>query len=438
MKLNKLASILFLTLFAAASIALGQSTILTDPVGFVSGTCPTGSDTYIAAPLTRAPEFVGTVASVSGTTITVSGSAVLTTNQFVYTSGTQPNHYYVLIGPNPVALAGTVSTTQGSKTITGTGTAFSTAVHVGDVLILNGISYYKVTGVTSDTSLTVLAAASTTASGITAGVSAAGTNPKEGCYYQIVSNTPTSLTVTLPLVGDSITSLSAGTQVSVIPFWTLGTLFPSTSSGTAFTATTALRSIKTQILLPDYNSVGINKAAASIYFFYSGNWRYTQDPNELTTVYDDTVLIPGGYFIVRNPAGTASSVFTVQGNVTNKQVTLPLYTETNVQQDNPIAVLRPVDTPLNQMGLIESGAFVPTTALRTIKDQLLVYSGTTTGINRAADKVYFYYNNDWRLTTDTTGSHGSDLIPVGNGFIIRKATTTSGSTTLWMNTPTFN
>src|SRR5205085_14783 len=56
------------------------------------------SDTLINPPFTRPSEYIGAIATASGNTITVSGTP-WTANQFVYLQGSQPKHYYALIGP---------------------------------------------------------------------------------------------------------------------------------------------------------------------------------------------------------------------------------------------------------------------------------------------------------------------------------------------------
>ena len=53
-----------------------------------------------------------------------------------------------------LALTGTVSTTNTSATVTGSGTVFPTEVQVGDVIRVNS-TYAKVTGITSNTVLTI-------------------------------------------------------------------------------------------------------------------------------------------------------------------------------------------------------------------------------------------------------------------------------------------
>ncbi len=83
-------------LFASWSVA---QTVVTDPVGFTTSSCLSNSDTVLSLPFTRPQTFVGAVSSVAGSIITVTGSPGWTTNQFVYVQGSQPNHYYALIGP---------------------------------------------------------------------------------------------------------------------------------------------------------------------------------------------------------------------------------------------------------------------------------------------------------------------------------------------------
>ena len=53
-----------------------------------------------------------------------------------------------------LALTGTVSTTNTSATVTGSSTVFPTEVQVGDVIKINS-TYAKVTGITSNTVLTI-------------------------------------------------------------------------------------------------------------------------------------------------------------------------------------------------------------------------------------------------------------------------------------------
>jgi len=97
--------LLFLTAVLAISLhissfAEAQVSVASEPVGFTTTSCLGNSDTLVSLSFTRTPEFIGAILSVSGNpanTITVTGTP-WTPNQFVYVAGSQPKHYYVLIG----------------------------------------------------------------------------------------------------------------------------------------------------------------------------------------------------------------------------------------------------------------------------------------------------------------------------------------------------
>ena len=405
----------------------------------------------MSIPLSQPPSYVGPVTSASGSTISFSASSpAWTGSQWTYqwtyansgnVSGTT---YYALIGPNPVALQGTVTTSSNSNVITGVGTLFQTGttpVNAGDTLIVNGYSVFTVTGVSSDTSLTVSAPANTgtnaTISGLSASVSSASTNPNEGRIYTILASDSNS--ITLNLNGDTIASVGAGTQIQIIPYWTLGTLFPATAAGTAFTSSTStkLAYLQTQVLIPDYTAAGINLAAPYFYYFSSANNRWQQ--YGVTGNANDVILQPNGYVIVRNPASTPASTVTIQGNVPMTRTAVVLNNLTTGPQDNFAGIARPVDVTLNNLGLISSGVFQSSTSskLAYIQDELLVFDNTTPVIFKAAGKFYYYMNGVWRLYGDSA-DHGSDVIPAGTGFLIRKAKSNTGVTQFWQHTPTYN
>ena len=75
-----------------------QTTVTTDPVGFTTTSCVGNSDTYLGIPFTRPPEFTGTVQSANANTLTINGTPGWAVNQFVYAAGTQPKHYYIVVG----------------------------------------------------------------------------------------------------------------------------------------------------------------------------------------------------------------------------------------------------------------------------------------------------------------------------------------------------
>jgi uncharacterized protein (TIGR02597 family) len=93
------------------------------PTGSLTITLLTNSDTYVSIPFTRAPEFCGTVQSVSNNAITVQGSPGWTNGQ--WSTPTTPNQYF----PYYAVL------TSGSKE----GVLGTITNHSADTLILVGV-----------------------------------------------------------------------------------------------------------------------------------------------------------------------------------------------------------------------------------------------------------------------------------------------------------
>jgi uncharacterized protein (TIGR02597 family) len=258
----------------------------------------------------------------------------------------------------------------------------------------------------------------------------ASSNPNEGRFYTITSNTTNTLTVNLN--GDSISGVQSTTQALVIPYVTVGFLFPSSDVNVSFIPSPNAISRQTQLFLPNYSGSGINLASSVTYFYSGTTWHTTADTGGDHT---DDILIPDGYFTQRNP-GTATNLTSIGAVLTKKQ-TIPLLTSASHKSDNFVSMTRPIDVSLNNSGLIASGAFAssPNAIART--DELFVYNNAAIGINKASSATYFYSGGLWHTTADTSGDHGNDLIPAGTGFIIRKGTTGAGATQFWTNAPTY-
>lgn len=92
----------FLAAAAACGLASAAETAYTTPVGYVNvgdttigePACKANTDVFLSIPLLKAADYAGTVASISGDTITLSGTPGFTGGQFA--SPTDP--YYAVIG----------------------------------------------------------------------------------------------------------------------------------------------------------------------------------------------------------------------------------------------------------------------------------------------------------------------------------------------------
>jgi uncharacterized protein (TIGR02597 family) len=434
----------FLSALAASVLLLGTpsfaQSVVSDPLGYSTITCLGNSDTIVSVPFTRPVAFAGAVSAISGSQVTISNAAFAASGSaagFTYVASTQPNTYYLFIGPLPLPLNGTVSVTNGSATVTGTGTTFTTTLVVGDILTINGTNY-PISAIASNTSLTLSRNfTDTTANGtVISGLSALyDHSPKEGNFYTITGNDATSVTVNLN--GDSLSNVVVGTMVKIIPYWTLGTLFP---GGQGVLTSPSIGSQPTQILLPDSLSQGIDLIPNQTFYYFNGAWRKVG--SGLGTIsWNDQILYPDLYFVVRNNTSVGTT-FSPAGSVVTGKLAIQLATSNqgSLQQDNFVTFQRPVPVSLNNSGLIASKAILPSPGpfVGVLTDQVLVFADSATPvIDRVPTATYYYYNSAWRkVGSGPAIDVGADLIPAAAGVIIRKGNGT-GNTVTWSNLPNY-
>ncbi|MBM3257407.1 MAG: TIGR02597 family protein [Candidatus Liptonbacteria bacterium] len=235
---------------------------------------------------------------------------------------------------------------------------------------------------------------------------------KEGFFYKITDNTENSLT--LDLQDETLDGLNALDRVAVVPFWTLGTIFP---GGIGVHASTSQFTRRTEVFL--FSGTGINLSAARTYFFM-GNWRqYGVTGNK-----DDDILWPDTYFIVRHNLSTDTSL-TCFGDVISSKWAIRLRSRSAGRQDNPVALPRPAAQSLNQSGLVESGAIRPSMSRFQRADELLVFDNQAIGKNKSASATYFFFAGRWEKYGESQRDAGDDLIfAPGTGVIIRRNSST--------------
>jgi uncharacterized protein (TIGR02597 family) len=191
-------------------------------------------------------------------------------------------------------------------------------------------------------------------------------------------------------------------------------------------------------LLPNISGSGTNLGIAATYYFYNGAWRRVGYP--AANSYNDDILIPDTYVTVRNPSATTT--LTTMGNVLTGNFMTALSTQTLGAQDNPVAIPRPVNTSLDNLGLITSGAFIPSTSTISHKDTLIVLSNTNGEFSPPPAASYYYYagtsGTGWQqIGQPFTLTSGTAVIPAGTGFIVRKIATSNGASAFWQNPATY-
>ena len=91
------------------------------------------------------------------------------------------------------------------------------------------------------------------------------TGAKDGQWYEVVDTTTNSVVLETDVAALGVTT---GDEFKVIKFWTLATLFPSSSG---FAVSVNPFSPVAQVLLNNLEATGINLSSASSYFYHDGS-----------------------------------------------------------------------------------------------------------------------------------------------------------------------
>jgi uncharacterized protein (TIGR02597 family) len=257
-----------------------------------------------------------------------------------------------------------------------------------------------------------------------------------GHWYEIVGNTASALTIDLN--GEDGASFAQSDAFMVVEFWTLDTLFPPNSQTTFHKSTGNLGYQQTsKLLIPNVDADGINLPAEGIYFLTSEGWKKSSEgyPNA-----GSTPLPPGLPFIIRHPAGVASTDFEPEGRVLRSIDSVALTQAQANRQDNTVAVFRPVDVPLLNSGLDET-AFASSASHESggRKDELLFFNNSLAGFNKSPSAIFYKYSQTWFLDegkAESNSSVAANALTASGALIIRKSQGSSSSA-FWNNQPTY-
>lgn len=261
----------------------------------------------------------------------------------------------------------------------------------------------------------------------------------DGEIYEIKNKT-LGATIVVDDRNSNLGNIANGTSIEVATFWTLQTLFPDGNTTINPSTGTFSTQRKTTVLIPTV-VVGATNVAPQETFFYNNptsNWRSTASGMPVS---DDVILWPDSYFIIRHDSTSGPTNYMVAGSVDEGNFTMPLFTAVGTATDNFVAIPRPVDVRLDELGLGDSSgassAFVASTGTFSTQrgDTLLVFDNTFSAKNKAPSLTYFYLATDktWRSTASGLPVSNDVLLKSTEGFIIRKKARADGSTVFWTN-----
>lgn len=248
-----------------------------------------------------------------------------------------------------------------------------------------------------------------------------------GKFYPITTNSANALTLSLGT--DSLGSVITGDNLTIEAYWTPATLFP---NGAGIFASPTPGNRYTEALLPDTTTTGINLSATTVLYFNAGVWKQV---GQGSTSHSDDILSPNSFFIVRHNVPT-NSILTVLGSVVSAKIAVQLQASPSTQQDNYVALPRPVAVSLNDSGLITSGAFLASPLPGNRTDELQIFDNSVAQKNKSSSAIYYYWSSAWRRVGAGSTDVGADQVfTAGAGIVIRKATNSAGAT--WINSPTW-
>ncbi len=227
---------------------------------------------------------------------------------------------------------------------------------------------------------------------------------RAGAFYTITGNTANALTIDLH--GD--TPPSARVDLRIVPYWTLGTLFPG-------------KLPRTTVLIPDADTTGLDYARAARYNYRVAGKKWVQAGR--TASANDTILYPDTLLVVRNKG--AAKTLTVAGAVVTGKLAIPLAVQREEATYNYTALARPTAATLAASGLSRNQAVRG-------GDRVLVFDNTVSRLNKKPSAIYRYANGAWKRI-GASGNAGSDLLPANAGVIVKKAA--AKAATVWWSNP---
>ena len=258
-----------------------------------------------------------------------------------------------------------------------------------------------------------------------------------GHWYDISGNTASSITIDLN--GEDGTKLAPGDAFVVVEYWTLDTLFPPNTQTTLHKSSGNLGyQQKSKLLIPNIEGTGTDLPADAVYFVTADGWKKSTAGFPIA---GDTILPPGLPFIIRHPEGVAKTDFEPEGRVLRSRDSVVLAQEQSSDQDNTVAVFRPVDVLLSDAGLNEN-AFASSASHESSarKDQLLVFDNSKTDFNKSPSAIFYKYSQNWFLDDGKAASNpaatSTNVLSASGALIIRKAKGANASP-IWNNEPTY-
>ena len=259
----------------------------------------------------------------------------------------------------------------------------------------------------------------------------------EGRHYRIVTHAAGHVDIDAA-PGDDVSGLAQDGLISIIPAWTIQTLFPHATQTTFHASTGNLATgRRSELHLFDTTSSGTDLAPARRFFVTASGWREIGGGYPLA---DTIVIAPGQSFIVRHPANVSATTFVAMDQVYGGIVRMTVRVANGEEQDTVVAPPRPVAQSLAELDFGAVFEESPDLTSTNRRDELHVYDNTVIAQNKGPAEIYFRYSGAWVRDQDPSFPNSNSVVidPVDDSLLIRKAAATNNAPLFWSNAPLYD
>lgn len=241
-----------------------------------------------------------------------------------------------------------------------------------------------------------------------------------GGFYSIVSNTAHQIVI--DNAGDALTANNIK-AIDLRPYWTLGTLFPSSGSGASFIQTTDPANIMTKLILSPLTVTGTENPASQGQKFYFDasmqNWVLDTIPSVEA---GGVPVPPGRYLYMQN---TGNGTFPIDSYITGTVLKTPfritLYASSTAEVRTLFALPRASSYKLSEIGFNQINF---SSALIALLGDVFIVDDGQGGVSQR----YYQSKNKWYAVGSQTPVNPT--IAAGTACAVLKSATYNGNKTL--------
>ncbi|MCF6238658.1 MAG: TIGR02597 family protein, partial [Candidatus Marinimicrobia bacterium] len=218
------------------------------------------------------------------------------------------------------------------------------------------------------------------------------TGNESGRVLPILSNTTSSVTVDLE--GAAELQIAIEDQISIIPWWTLETLFPSAEQPAEQQSAGNLPPERKLEMLLYTGGDGTSLSPSRIFFLTASGWK--ESKREFPSA-GGVIIRPFAVMLMRSKSSGVTWKLLSSGRVNENDSAILLQTSINGSQDNVIGIDRPVAAKLNELGLESAFEESASNDPADRKDELLILDNSESTKNRPPSATYFRTGGQWVL-----------------------------------------